>query len=81
MQTTDWWDGEFRKSVEQAMAILARDHPGEPRLGPNCLKLVAYPSPLQEPFPPDHRRASRPDRQGTKALALAVLGCWPFTWR
>ena len=41
----DQWETAFSKAVGRAMEILARDHAGDPRLGPLCLELTGYESP------------------------------------
>jgi RNA polymerase sigma factor (sigma-70 family) len=68
----DMYPGPFGQAAARAMEILARDHKGEPRLGPLCLKLVHYPSPRRDVFLKAISEGS-PDRRvkGQATLALA----------
>lgn len=50
MSAGDQWESDFSKAVWRAMEILARDHAGEPRLGPLCLKLITYESANRDRF-------------------------------
>jgi RNA polymerase sigma factor (sigma-70 family) len=72
LRSVDNWEGDFSKSVGEAMEILARDHGGEPRLGPLCLKLITYESPNRDVFLKTISERS-PNRQvkGQATLALA----------
>ncbi len=60
------------ETIERSMKILARDHLGDPRLGPLCLQLVLYPSPRRDVFLRAVAEKS-PDRvvRGRAMLALA----------
>ncbi len=60
------------ESTNRAMAILARDHLGEPRLGPLCLTLIYRPSPKRDALLLAAAERS-PDRvvRGNATLALA----------
>ena len=46
----DQGENAYSKAVGRAMEILARDRAGDPRLGPLCLKLIAYESPRRDAF-------------------------------
>ena len=46
----DQGENAYSKAVGRAMEILVRDHAGDPRLGPLCLKLIAYESPRRDVF-------------------------------
>jgi RNA polymerase sigma factor (sigma-70 family) len=74
-KTMTYWDSYDRpatKAIGRAYEILARDHPGDARLGPLCLKLVNYPSPRRDTFLRAVAERS-PDRvvRGRAILALA----------
>ena len=60
------------ETIDRSMKILARDHLGDARLGPLCLKLVHYPSPRRDVFLRAVAEQS-PDRgvRGRAILALA----------
>jgi RNA polymerase sigma factor (sigma-70 family) len=47
---SDEWEGPFSRMVGRAMEILTRNHAGEPRLGPLCLRLTGYESPRRDVF-------------------------------
>ena len=72
MTYADRPDGPMAQTTGRAMAILARDHLGDPRLGPACLKLAYYPSPDRDAFLRAVAERS-PDRvaRGRATLALA----------
>jgi RNA polymerase sigma factor (sigma-70 family) len=65
-------DGPMARMTGRAMTILSRDHSGDPRLGPACLKLAYYPSPDRDAFLRTVAERS-PDRiaRGRATLALA----------
>ena len=65
--------GPFAEATGRAMTILARDHAGDPRLGPACLELVHYPSPRRDVFLRTVAERS-PDRvvRGRATLALGL---------
>jgi peroxiredoxin len=60
-------------SVDRAVKILIRNHLGDPRLGPLCLKLVLYPAPSRDALLRTVAEKS-PDRavRGRATLALAL---------
>ncbi len=68
----DAWETPFSKMVGRAMEILARDHAGDPRLGPLCLELTGYGSPRRDKFLRAIAERS-PDRvvKGRATLAFA----------
>ena len=72
LSSLDGGDDPFGRAVGRAMDILARDHAGDPRLGPLCLKLTMYLSPRREAFLREIAARS-PDRvvKGRASLALA----------
>jgi RNA polymerase sigma factor (sigma-70 family) len=74
-QTMRYWDGHnlnMAETMSRTVEVLARDHLGDARLGPLCLKLVNYPSPRREVFLRAVAERS-PDRivRGRAILALA----------
>ena len=50
MRYTDGYHRLMAETIDRSMEILARDHLGDARLGPLCLKLVLYPSSRRDDF-------------------------------
>ncbi len=50
MRYSDGYYPLMAETIDRSMKILARDHLGDARLGPLCLKLVHYPSTLRDVF-------------------------------
>jgi hypothetical protein len=73
MLYSEGYDTASAQIVGRAMEILARDHLGNPKLGPVCLTLVNYPSPRRDWFLRKLAEGS-PDRtvRGRAVLALAI---------
>jgi RNA polymerase sigma factor (sigma-70 family) len=74
-KTMGYWDGyddALADATGRTMKILSRDHLGDARFGPLCLKLVLYPSPRRDVFLRAVAERS-PDRvvRGHASLALA----------